>query len=187
MTVLERIGVDFMAIRIAMNQKELSEGRIAGIPEQLLGKMSMGFELTEKEKKVVKRRGKVYVLGHSKDRGQTLIKPQLRDLPGGRRTNKSKYGSFGKLKNTSTPSEAWNIYMRDETTDDFVRQSLGYSTIEEAVLEYVNYLPKVYKGQDFESKGHIVAQLTEHIVKDIQSYPMTYPEKFQGEESWYKV
>ncbi len=73
-----------MVIRIAMNQKELYEGRIAGIPEQLLGKMAQGFELSDQEKEIVKKRGKVYVLGHSKDRGQTLIKPQLRDLPGGK-------------------------------------------------------------------------------------------------------
>jgi len=73
-----------------MSEKEMEEGRRAGIPNYILGMMVMGLEIGEPMKDVVKRHGKVYVLGHSKERGQTLVKPQLRDLPGYRKIPISK-------------------------------------------------------------------------------------------------
>jgi len=72
-----------MVIRIPMEQKEIMEGRRAGIPEQVIGKMSMGHELTENEKEIVRSKGKVYVEAYRKD--GTWVKPQLRDLPDGGR------------------------------------------------------------------------------------------------------
>lgn len=68
-----------------MSNKEISEGYRAGIPEQIMAKMIQGMELNENEKEFVKSRVKVYVLGHTKYKGQTRIKPQLRDLPGGKK------------------------------------------------------------------------------------------------------
>lgn len=68
---------------IIMSQHEIAEGRRAGIPEYLLGKMIYGLDLTEREKEVVKGRGKVYVLGYRKYGGRTTVDPQLRDLPRG--------------------------------------------------------------------------------------------------------
>lgn len=66
-----------------MDWKELREARRAGIPESIIGKMIPGYELSEREKELVKGKGKVYVLAHVKD--GRWIKQQLRDLPGGRR------------------------------------------------------------------------------------------------------
>jgi len=65
-----------------MSEKEIAEGRRAGIPENIMGKIVWGMQLEEKEKEIVKSRGKVYVLGHTKERGMIKVKPQLRDLPG---------------------------------------------------------------------------------------------------------
>jgi len=63
-----------------MSEKEVMEGRRAGIPESILGKMIQGYEITDKEKEVIRSKGKVYVLGYTKARGQIRIKPQLRNL-----------------------------------------------------------------------------------------------------------
>lgn len=71
-------------IRLNMNQKEIAEGRRAGIPEHIIGRMIQGLELSELDKSVVKSHGKVYVEAHKKN--GKWIKPQLRDLPGGRRS-----------------------------------------------------------------------------------------------------
>jgi len=69
-----------MVIRMRMSEKEVVEARIAGIPYEIIGKMSQGQDLSEKEKLVVRSKGKIYVLGHTKDRGQTRVKPQLRGM-----------------------------------------------------------------------------------------------------------
>ncbi len=74
-----------MVRTLPMAWKELEEGRRLGIPEGIIGKMGQGIEPTEQEKEIIKRLGKVYVLGHAKYRGKIRVKPQLRDLPGGRR------------------------------------------------------------------------------------------------------
>jgi len=72
-------------IRLRMDLKEVYEARRAGIPEEIIGKMINGLELTEKEKEIVNEHGKVYVLAHTKERGKVKINPQLRNLPGGKR------------------------------------------------------------------------------------------------------
>ena len=74
-----------MVIRISMSDKEINEARRAEIPVQIISKMVQGYELSEREKDIVKSKNKVYVLGHVKDKGKTVIKPQLRNLPGGKR------------------------------------------------------------------------------------------------------
>jgi len=68
---------------IMMSSKEIEEGRRAGIPEYLLGKIIYGLDLSEREKEVVHSKGKVYVLGHKKYEGRTIVSPHLRDLHGG--------------------------------------------------------------------------------------------------------
>jgi len=74
-----------MAIRLRMDLKEVAEARRAQIPENIIGKMINGLELSDKEKDIVKSRGKVYVLAHTKERGKIKINPQLRNLPVGKR------------------------------------------------------------------------------------------------------
>ncbi len=66
---------------IHMDQKEIREAQMADIPDYLIGKIARGHKITKREKDILKSKDKVYVLGHTKYRGKTAIKPQLRDLP----------------------------------------------------------------------------------------------------------
>lgn len=92
---------EMVDMAIMMSSKEIAEGRRVGIPEYLLGKMIYGMDLSEREKEVVKGRGKVYVLGHRKYNGRTVVNPQLRDLPDGGRSNPG--------VNRNNPNEEVNI------------------------------------------------------------------------------
>jgi len=65
-----------------MEEKELREARIVGIPESIIGKMAIGIEPSEREKEIINKLGKVYVEAYKKD--GKWIKPFLRDLPGGK-------------------------------------------------------------------------------------------------------
>ena len=64
-----------------MTEKEIDEARRAGIPENLVSRMGRGSELTEDEREEVRSYGKVYVVSHIRNDGETSMKPQLRDLP----------------------------------------------------------------------------------------------------------
>jgi len=64
---------------LSMLPKEIDEGRRAGIPESILGKMARGVGLTVREKNVIIKHGKVYVEGYFK--AGRKVRPQLRDLP----------------------------------------------------------------------------------------------------------
>ena len=68
-----------MAIRIQMPEKEIAEGRRAGIPEEIIAKISQGLELSGREKKIVRSHGKVYIPAFRKV--NMIVRPQLRDLP----------------------------------------------------------------------------------------------------------
>jgi len=70
-----------MTIRLPMSEKEVAEARRANIPDYIIGKMSQGLELSDKEKEVVRSKGKTYVVGHTKIEGEVWIRPQLRNLP----------------------------------------------------------------------------------------------------------
>jgi len=80
-TLIEVSGIRASEI-IQMPEKELREARRARIPEEIIAKMMQGLEITEREKDIVNKHGKVYVRAFEKDSGRTMIKPQLRDLPG---------------------------------------------------------------------------------------------------------
>jgi len=67
------------SVALPLSQKEINEGRRAGIPESILGKMAQGLELTDREKKWINKYDKVYVVGYVKD--GIRVRPQLRDLP----------------------------------------------------------------------------------------------------------
>jgi len=86
-----------------MEQKEIAEARRVQIPEYIIGKMSMGYELSEKEKGVVKSKNKVYVLAHTSYRGMIKIRPQLRNLPGFALMHKLDKYSFNEFLNVSKP------------------------------------------------------------------------------------
>lgn len=66
---------------IPMSNKELGEARRVRIPESIIGKMAMGYVLTDRERDVVKSKGKVYVEAYRKD--GKWIQSQLRNLPSG--------------------------------------------------------------------------------------------------------
>jgi len=68
-------------LTIPMSEKEIREGYRAGIPGGIMSKVAGGFYLTEYEKDIVNKHGKVYVRAFKKDRGRTTIEPQLRNLP----------------------------------------------------------------------------------------------------------
>lgn len=65
--------------RIPMSRKEVEEGYRAGIPYQIMGRISQGFEIADRDKEIVRQHGKVYVESHKRD--GKWIKPQLRNLP----------------------------------------------------------------------------------------------------------
>jgi len=69
-----------MVVRIPMEQREIMEARRAQIPDNIVGKMAQGYEISEKEKEIVRSKGKVYVEAYRKD--GTWVKPQLRSLSG---------------------------------------------------------------------------------------------------------
>ena len=79
--------------KIPMSFKELSEARRAGIPVFIIGKMSQGYELSEKEKRTLRvYYNKVYVEAYKKD--GKWIKPHLRNLvkEKPRKDNRNLYG-----------------------------------------------------------------------------------------------
>jgi len=67
-------------IRVQMPEKEIREARQARIPEEIITKMSQGLKLSERDKKIVRDHGKVYVPAFRKNNVLT-VRPQLRDLP----------------------------------------------------------------------------------------------------------
>jgi len=90
--------------RTSMTGKEMYEGYKANIPSEIMEKMGSGFVLTDKEKEIVRKHGKVYVLGYIKRKDGELIKPQLRDLPKGRRSNPKNDRINGKVYDLDLPS-----------------------------------------------------------------------------------
>jgi len=73
----ERMGLREKLIQ--MPEKEIREARQAIIPEGIIAKMSQGLELSEREKKIVRDHGKVYVPAFVKN-GVVTVRPQLRNL-----------------------------------------------------------------------------------------------------------
>lgn len=72
-----------------MPEKEIREARTAMIPENIIAKMSIGSELSENEKMIVRKHGKVYVPAHKKN-NVVIVRPQLRKLSH-KRGNKPKH------------------------------------------------------------------------------------------------
>ncbi len=66
-----------------LSDRGLREAYGVGIPNEIISKFYDGLGLTEREKGVVRGRGKAYVHSHSKIVREKLIliRPQLRDLP----------------------------------------------------------------------------------------------------------
>lgn len=96
-----------MAIFIPMEQKEIVEAGRAGIPTQIVAKMSRGYKLNEKEKEIVHSKGKVYVEAHKKD--GRWVKPQLRALPGFRYRKKEEI----KSRNVKSKEDIWSEMRKD--------------------------------------------------------------------------
>jgi len=69
-----------MARTLRMDEKELREARIVGIPEYIVGKFSQGVEPTEIEKDMINKYGKEYVSVHTRDGKR--VRPHLRNLNG---------------------------------------------------------------------------------------------------------
>ena len=68
--------------RIPMNKNEIREVeklQRSGMPWDVAERMRGGFELSEREREVVRNFGKVYVESYKKE--GKWVKPQLRDLP----------------------------------------------------------------------------------------------------------
>lgn len=84
-----------MARTLQMDQKELREARIVGIPEQIIGKLAQGIEPSEREKNIINKYGKEYVSVHS--RNGVRVRPHLRDLSGGY-SHKTVSPHYGEIK-----------------------------------------------------------------------------------------
>ncbi len=65
-------------VRAQMPEKEIIEARHARIPEEIIAKMSQGLGLSEREKSVVRKHGKVYVPAFRK--AGILFRPHIRKL-----------------------------------------------------------------------------------------------------------
>jgi len=105
---------------MAMSEKELREARDVRIPECIVGKLGQGIEPTEEEKNIIKQCGKVYVESHKKD--DKWVKPHLRDLPDGGKSNPK---GMKKVRHSRRKSR---IELAEEILD-FARgeAELGYS------------------------------------------------------------
>lgn len=71
-------------IPVPMLEKDIREGRRAGIPERIIGKLEKGLTPTKYEKEIIKKHGKVFIpryLKRVKGRVVGGVRPQLRDLP----------------------------------------------------------------------------------------------------------
>jgi len=73
-------------IRLNMSEKEIREARRVGIPERIIQKMVREGDLSEREREIVREHGKVFVPGYMK--GNTLVRPQLRNLSKRRETKR---------------------------------------------------------------------------------------------------
>lgn len=70
-----------MVYKFPISEKEIVEGRRAGIPEQILSKVEFGIGLTDEEQIIIKKHGKVLVHSHTKERGTVGVRPHFRNLP----------------------------------------------------------------------------------------------------------
>lgn len=119
--------------KIPMCWKELQEARRVGIPESIIGKMVIGIEPNEKEKEIINKLGKVYVEAHKKN--GKWVKPQLRDLPGGKRV----IISSSKSKEEVEPMSEEEYF--DELTNDIIdlmaegKLEQDYNSIEQYLVE----------------------------------------------------
>jgi len=66
---------------VGMPSKEIEEAERAGIPSNIIFKFVMGMSPTKEEKEIIRKHGKVYVMGHRREEGKVIIYPQLRNLP----------------------------------------------------------------------------------------------------------
>jgi len=154
----ESYGSNNPNIQIPMSEKEVREARRSNIPDYIIGKMSQGFELNEREKEKVHSKGKVYVLAHSKERGRVKVKPQLRDLPKGSksmrlvatpRLNKveinGKSTTYYKKFNSKNYSFNSSHYSKKEAMD-FVRKRKRITGYDNRIVKFADrYL--VYTGK----------------------------------------
>jgi len=69
--------MDMGVVTIPMSEKEIREARALGIKEEIIYKMAQGLELEELEKAILPY-GRVYVRGHTKEKGKVVVRPQLR-------------------------------------------------------------------------------------------------------------
>jgi len=76
---------DWLVYKFPISEKEIVEGRRAGIPEQILTKVEFGIGLTDEEENIIKKHGKVLIRSHTKERGEIGVRSHFRDLPKGLR------------------------------------------------------------------------------------------------------
>jgi len=109
-----------------MNNKEITEARRVQIPDFIIGKMAQGYELNEKEKNIVKSKGKVYVLGHATYNGMIKIKPQLRSLPGFALINRLKPYLFKDFLNVSQSLTSEEVEELEDMLDEELEEEYEY-------------------------------------------------------------
>lgn len=139
-----------MVIRIPMSQLEFLEGINAGIFADIMGKMTQGHELSDSDKSVVRSKGKVYVLGHTKKHGRTKVKPQLRNSPKGGWLSEHEYRrklSELSFKHTHEQAELKMYYDEKETQIEAKRKKDTAPILSEYLLES-DRLKKEYKMKE---------------------------------------
>ncbi len=142
--MIKEVVSDRNTIKLRMAYKEIVEARRVQIPDNLIGKMSQGFELSDKEKEIVRSKGKVYVLAHTKESGQTLVRPQLRDLPGGKSSKRfARNNPNGKEEGDRPESKYANVDDIDFETAYGGFRNTSFSPDERAVQIQNQYVKEI--------------------------------------------
>lgn len=169
---------------LRMDEKEIREARIVGIPEYIVGKMAQGIEPTEQEKDMINKYGKEYVSVHTREGKR--VKPHLRDLPGGLKysvksnnpNNEEKlerhefYAPHGKDEDKSMIVMDW---MTDDGECSFESgDSLGeIGYIEEGTKEDIECLREEYYER---------LKIVEEYLPDEYEYPLGYNQNYWDNE-----
>ena len=117
-------------IKMRMSEKEMQEGRRAGIPDAILGKMSIGMELTDRENEIVRSRGKVYVPPHL--RAGKKVRPHLRDFL------------------TGLTPKGYKVKFKEIEVEEIRKTSMGYEfVISDKVSPYDEFLGDKIGGVEY--------------------------------------
>ena len=158
--------------RIPMNIKELREAYKIGIPDYIVGKMSIGIEPDFDEKILIRRKGKVYVEAHKRE--DKWVKPHLRDFTTEERSKLERAQQRKNLTDRHIPSTK---VMR-ELQESLVRKPGSYEDISEPknLMEYSE------EFQDWYKELPMLEVSGDWYLKDFKEFKEKPPQYFSMED-----